>query len=54
MWVGSLTVCEAKPNASSRGRPAATPPSAKASMAKNMYAGPLPLKIIEMFKKLCT
>lgn len=40
-----LTVWEARPRAKSRGRPAATPPSAKASIAKNIYAGPLPLNI---------
>ena len=38
-----LTVWEAIPNARSRGNPAATPPSAKASIAKYKYAGPLPL-----------
>lgn len=37
------TVWAASARALSRGRPAATAPSASASMARNTYAGPLPL-----------
>ena len=37
------TVCAASARALSRGSPAATAPSASASMARNTYAGPLPL-----------
>ena len=37
------TVCAASASALSRGSPAATAPSASASMARNTYAGPLPL-----------
>src|SRR5437870_4636257 len=38
------TVCAARVKAVSRGSPTLTPPSAKASMIWNTYAGPLPLR----------
>mmetsp|Transcript_23867 Transcript_23867/g.61275 ORF Transcript_23867/g.61275 Transcript_23867/m.61275 type:complete len:223 (-) Transcript_23867:437-1105(-) len=41
-----ITVCAASCREISRGRPAATPPSASASMARNTYAGPLPLTAV--------